>query len=387
MERDQVTALRRVAIVLSSLPETMAQRLIAGLGSDQQRAVQMAVDELSDVDPLERQRTLDGFTTSIRQGQIDFGGDHDAAEIVLSSAARDRNPSRRFPQTFDHGDDRSPLGFLAKVDDNLLAEQIRDEHPQTIAIVLAAIAPAKAARLLPKLSIAVRTETMRRLAKLEPPAAEVVTDIADQLRQKLPIHDPAWVHSATGGSSEWTERATSRGAATAGQVALRAIMAEMESPAETAPRSASADTRDHRGPADSQANGAAQNNRSAPASPSPPEPSAETVHRLLVSSTPERLREALAKVDGRQALLTLCGLPTATAEALLQSLPRRQARRVRKQLIELGTIELRDIDRAKRVAAAALDPSLENLTTEAQGGANRAGVNTPTKNSRLVTAA
>jgi len=47
----------------------------------------------------------------------------------------------------------------------------------------------------------------------------------------------------------------------------------------------------------------------------------------------------------------LCGLPNAKAEALLASLPRRQAKQVRDQLSQLGTLELREIDAAKEVLA------------------------------------
>ncbi len=82
---------------------------------------------------------------------------------------------------------------------------------------------------------------------------------------------------------------------------------------------------------------------------------ADAIHTRLVALPTERLRQALASVETRQSLLALCGLPSATAEKVLASLPRRQARQVRRQLSDLGTIELREIDRAKAAVAIAAD--------------------------------
>ena len=79
--------------------------------------------------------------------------------------------------------------------------------------------------------------------------------------------------------------------------------------------------------------------------------STDAIHSYLMSLPIDRLRDSLAKVATRTALLTLCGLPNAKAEAVLASLPRRQSKQVRDQLSQLGTLELRDIDQAKEAVA------------------------------------
>jgi len=79
--------------------------------------------------------------------------------------------------------------------------------------------------------------------------------------------------------------------------------------------------------------------------------STDAIHSYLLSLPIDRLRDALGAVAIRTALLTLCGLPNTKAEAVLASLPRRQAKQVRDQLGQLGTLELREIDAAKEVVA------------------------------------
>jgi len=416
MERDKVAALRRVAIVLSSLPESTAKRLLAALESDHQRAVRSAITGLDDVDPLERRRALDGFTHSIRQQRSSLAGANDAAEIVLSPVALrrdDGHPQSRSKSNAAINDTGSPFAFLGGVDDDAIAHRIKDEHPQTVAIILASIQPAQAARLLGKLGVAMRTETMRRLARMDTPTPEVIDDIASQLKQKL-VHlgsDQGRAYFSGGHQSQGTDGfdRVSGKSQSAGQAALQAIMAQMShhatglagtvTPSELTGVAASytninrpavalsgqgshphyqshdeligggewqqAEAFDpllRRLPQGDVTGNSTLNqsqdglDRSSPGSTAPQsQPTAvkstDEIHALLVATSPERLREALAHGDGRQALLALCGLPSANAEAVLNMLPRRQARQIRQQIAALGMVELREIDRAKEAVA------------------------------------
>jgi hypothetical protein len=87
-----------------------------------------------------------------------------------------------------------------------------------------------------------------------------------------------------------------------------------------------------------------------------PAKSTAEIHSQLISTPPTQLREALASVDGRQAILALCGLPKATAEAVLNDLPRRQAKQIRQQIASFAMVELREIDTAKEAVANAIRP-------------------------------
>ncbi len=214
MNHDSEAALRRVAIVLSSLPETTVAQLMTGLGGEQQRAVRTAMSRLSDVDPLERRRVLDAFAASVRRGNTPLASENDAAEIVLSRVAlqhHERAPKHRGQAVAAQ---TAPLAFLSDVDDDALAAEIRQEHPQTIAIILASLAPAQAARMMQRLDVTTRQETMRRLAKLDAPSPEVISDIGGQLKNKLLAYGARFGTSATG-------RAGSGAQGKVGQDALR----------------------------------------------------------------------------------------------------------------------------------------------------------------------
>ena len=430
MERDKVAALRRVAIVLSSLPDATARRLLSSFESDHQRAIRATINHLDDVDPLERRRALDGFSASIRQGRSSLAGENDAAEIVLSRVALHRDDARLADRSHGHANgpsngemanESSPLAFLSAVDDAAIAHRIKDEHPQTVAIVLASISARQAARLLAKLGVALRAETMRRLAKMDTPTPDVVEEIAAQLKQKL-VH--AVAGSGAGSSSGSFPSTQSAGgystdrSRTVGQAALQAILAEMNhataghndvdaayggsgaaysrveysaahgtigsSVDQAALRYDSSRVGSGMGRTDHASSGSTATSAASPSERGSdpdhnnndrvarPVKSTAEIHSQLISTTPAKLREALASVDGRQALLALCGLPTATAEAVLSDLPRRQAKQIRQQIASLGMVELREIDAAKEAVAKSIRPIENRVATRATSAAMKA---------------
>jgi flagellar motor switch protein FliG len=83
--------------------------------------------------------------------------------------------------------------------------------------------------------------------------------------------------------------------------------------------------------------------------------STDAIHQHLMQLTPAELCQSLGKVETRDAMLALCGLPNQVTESVLAVLPRAHARKVRIQMNSLGSLHLREIDEAKeRVAQASL---------------------------------
>lgn len=224
------------------------------------------------------------------------------------------------------------LSFLASVDEAKLLVHLREEHPQTVAIVLASVPPGLAARLVSQLGFTLRAAVIRRLSKLELPSSDVMDDIAAQLRTRLLLCQPTPVVGTA--RTLMTESDAVGGDTTPlGLAALRSIFGEM---AAAHPVEDSFEAVSRRGSFAARQVG-------------------ERAQDRLASASPRRLREALARVETRQAMLALCGLPPAVAEAVLSSLPRRQAKQVRKQITNLGKLELREIDQALAIVAAHLD--------------------------------
>lgn len=71
---------------------------------------------------------------------------------------------------------------LSKVDDTILSNFLKNEYPQTIALVLSKIRTDHGARVLSKLPDEVAIEAMMRMLRLDAVQDEVMTDVEDLLR-------------------------------------------------------------------------------------------------------------------------------------------------------------------------------------------------------------
>ncbi len=208
-EADRDAALRRIAIVLSSLPAPIASQLLGSVDPEQKRSLRQTIDSLADVDPLERQRALQAFKGSVqRQPTLRPSSNASPPSATggtdqTSSTQRDPLPGQPLGQPLGQPGSRvlassgsheesqrdqqacSPLSFLDDVDDKTLVGLLQDEHPQAVAIVLAAVAPAQAARVLPSLDAILQRDALARIGRLGNVQADVVDEIAGHLRSRI----------------------------------------------------------------------------------------------------------------------------------------------------------------------------------------------------------
>ncbi len=64
---DREAMLRRVAIVLSSLPAPTASKLLGSIDAESKQSVRRTMSTLTDVDPLERQRAIQAFKLTFQR--------------------------------------------------------------------------------------------------------------------------------------------------------------------------------------------------------------------------------------------------------------------------------------------------------------------------------
>jgi flagellar motor switch protein FliG len=390
MSGEREAALRRIAIVLSSLPPTVASRLLSELDANSKQMVRRTMTGLADVDPLERQRALQAFAGSVRKQQVPTTASND--EIVLTSVKRpsvgSSQGSSSRPDVSVHNQQTSSstssssvprsLELLADMEDDVLLESVSGEHPQTVALLLASIAPAQAARLLPRLDPRLRSEAMGRIGRLGEIPVEMVDELAQHIINRIRPTKPASM-SADGRRRldailasmpqplEPSEPVPAARVSRSQQVVPLDVVHE----ASVSPQSSSQDnetkplriapqTRPETHGSDQDQDSdehAAVLSNSHGTTPDRSQPlwSTDDIHNHLMRLSAIELRDALGAVDTHDALMALCGLPVETADAVIATLPKPAGREIRLQLASIGSMQLREIDVAKeRVAIASL---------------------------------
>ncbi|TWU50899.1 Flagellar motor switch protein FliG [Rubripirellula tenax] len=376
-------AMRRIAIVLTSLPSSVAAKLMGSIDQDSKQTIRRTMATLADVDPLERHRALQAFKVSVKrqpESAASINGDRfessrsidDTFVSALHTTSSNSVLKNRTIDPAHHQNNQSPLGFLSDVEDDHLVELLSGEHAQAVAVVLASLSPVQAARVLPRLESNLRSSALSRLGRLGDISETASAEVANHFRARLSNRQTSQSNHTT----------------TSGRRALDAILAVMpsQSTANVAPEPAVSEvpvatTRNH-AVDDIYQSGAIDSIDSPPdlriaehtlVDSTPPSPapasqpstaknrtdesfeSTDAIHLHLVSLSASDLCAALGQVNTRDALLALCGLPTAKANAVLAVLPRDQAKTVRAQMNSLSSLNLREIDRAKeRVAHASV---------------------------------
>lgn len=87
--------------------------------------------------------------------------------------------------SFEASSVKKPLDFLYKVDPAQLAALIKKEHPQTIAVILSQLRPAKASAILAEFPQSLQANVARRLADIGKVSPEILTELEKALEERL----------------------------------------------------------------------------------------------------------------------------------------------------------------------------------------------------------
>lgn len=178
-----LTGSQRAAIVLAQLDENRAAKLLRSMSEIDVVQIMGAMVSLPALDPEEVKKVLREFTSQaenfiqVSQGGVDvarkllrerLGGDR--AEAVLEDLVEER--------------DVHPLVFLHRIDVRQVGNLISEEHPQTVAVVLAHMPAEAAAQLLADMDEQTRVDIVRRLATMGRISPAAIRHLADVLEQK-----------------------------------------------------------------------------------------------------------------------------------------------------------------------------------------------------------
>lgn len=175
---DDMTGPRKVAVLIMSLDETRAAKLLRELDPADVAAVVAELEQLEHLPAMTIDQVIEDFARTAVERR---GGAHHrngyARQLVEMSLGADAAA-----EVYDHLEPQERFGFLQPFDVPTLVTMLGDEHPQTIAVVLAHLAPDRAARVLGGFDEAVQCEIGIRIATMERAHAAAIDAIEDALR-------------------------------------------------------------------------------------------------------------------------------------------------------------------------------------------------------------
>lgn len=178
--------LRKAAILLVAVGDELAKVFFQSLSNSDVQHVTDEITRLGEVPKGQLTQVLMEFYGLLESEQYMVRGGPEYAHRMLSQAF---GPERAAQMLLEvqgmrertHGD----LAMLQKMDPQQLSKFLENEHPQTVALVLAHLDPKRGSTLLMHLDAGLRVETVRRLAEMRQFSPEMAQKVGVILHKRM----------------------------------------------------------------------------------------------------------------------------------------------------------------------------------------------------------
>jgi flagellar motor switch protein FliG len=179
----KLTGPERAAVLMLALGETHGGKIFAMLDDDELKEISIVMSSLGTIESDAVEQLLLEFVGRMSASGA-LLGNYDATERLLQQYL----PPERVGGIMD--EIRGPAGRnmwekLANVQEEVLANYLKNEYPQTIAVVLSKLRPEHAARVLAILPEDLSLDVVNRMLKMEAVQKEVIERVEQTLRTEF----------------------------------------------------------------------------------------------------------------------------------------------------------------------------------------------------------
>jgi len=171
-----MTALRKAAIVLLSLDKPVAAEVMSLLPKEEVVRLTMEIAKVEDITKEEQEASIEEFyNMALARMHIERGGLEYANELLEQSMGKES--ATAILEVVKQSMSSVPFSFLHKSGVDNLLTFLADEHPQTIALILAHLPAGLSSQVLAGLPSAKQLDVVRRIASMEKTSPDVVHEV------------------------------------------------------------------------------------------------------------------------------------------------------------------------------------------------------------------
>ncbi|MDR3441425.1 MAG: flagellar motor switch protein FliG [Legionella sp.] len=176
--------IERAAILLLSMGEKNAAEVLRHLEPKQVQKVGVAMTTLSTVTKAKMQNVLMDFTNAIGdQTSLTIDTEHYLRTVLIEALGLEK--ATPFIDRILVSDKDSGLNRLKWLDGRLIADVIRNEHPQIIATILIHLDSEQAAEVVSYFSIEKRSEVLLRMCNIDTVKPEAISELGQVIEKQL----------------------------------------------------------------------------------------------------------------------------------------------------------------------------------------------------------
>ena len=182
--KEDLTGRQKSAIFLVTLGSEISAEIFKHLREDEIETLTFEIARLENIDSEQRDHVLQEFQElMMAQDFISSGGIDYARELLEKSLGNQKAVDiiSRLTSSLK----TRPFDFIRRTDPAHLLNFIQQEHPQTIALILAYLEPAKASVILGQLPQDKQSDVAKRIATMDRTSPEVLREVERVLEKKL----------------------------------------------------------------------------------------------------------------------------------------------------------------------------------------------------------
>ena len=181
---EELNGVRKAAVLLLSLSQDEAAEILKRLPAEAVEEVSREIASIGEIGVNIRSNVFGEFyNLALANAYLTEGGLEYAKALLRKSLNAD-DASRIIKQVTQQVQ-TTPFSFLQKAESENLLTFIQDEHPQTIALILAHLPSQKASEILVGLPGQKQIEVVKRIANMEQTSPEVIKEVERGLEHRL----------------------------------------------------------------------------------------------------------------------------------------------------------------------------------------------------------
>ena len=181
---NEIAGVRKAAILLLSLSQDQAAEVLKRLPPEAVEEVSREIASLGDISVGTRGEVFGEFYNLAMANVYASEGGLEYAKALLKKSLSNEDADRVIKQVTQQVQ-TTPFSFLQKAESENLLTFIQDEHPQTIALILAHLPAQKASEILVGLPSQKQIEVVKRIANMEQTNPEVIKEVERGLEHRL----------------------------------------------------------------------------------------------------------------------------------------------------------------------------------------------------------
>jgi flagellar motor switch protein FliG len=184
MASGERTSLNKAALLALALGEDFTAELFKKLSEEEITRLSGAMARLGTVSPDDIDKTVEDFLSNFEGSGVPLLDGEQLARLAITRTRTDSEAAKMIV-AMDRAKQPEPFERLRNVDSRILANFIRGEHPQTIAVILAHLPKNQAAEVVSEFPEALQYDVVLRLAKLDSVPPGIVNEIDAALQEEV----------------------------------------------------------------------------------------------------------------------------------------------------------------------------------------------------------